>query len=87
MIMLVQGHPLDDVPDHWPIVCEMKVLGHILSCDGSVNACFGETCKNMWRSFWMGSSDLRRFHNDLKLAALSRSVSPILRYRLTLWPY
>ena len=91
MIMVADGaddHSTCD-PDIWPICTNMEALGHLLENDGSVNACFTRTVRNMWKSFFgnCSSYDAKKLPIKCRLQLLRRAVVPILRFRWTRWPF
>ena len=71
----------------WQVVQEFPVLGHILSDTGGVRACWQACRKNMWRAFW-GNCKSKLLRNDKgkSLTLLSRSVYPVLNFRVSRWP-
>ena len=76
-------------PEKYPIVENMKVLGHILQSDGGVNLCFDNTVNQMWRAFYANCAgrSAQRLSCKLRLTLLARAVLPILRCRWTRWPF
>ena len=73
----------------WPVVTAMKVLGHCLQNDGGIDACFDATVQSMWRAFYGNCVGVKTSRMSVKsrLALVSRTVTPILRYKWTRWPF
>ena len=87
--MPVIGHCPENMPEHWPISATFLALGHIISPDGSIAACFDRTVKHAWRAFWAneGAQCLKPFSLELRLKRLQTFVFPVIAYRMTRWPY
>ena len=73
----------------WPVVSQMKVLGHWLESDGGIRVCFDEAVKNAWTSFYANCAGLghSKLSVNTRLTMLSRAVTPVLRFRWTRWPF
>ena len=73
----------------WPVVLRMKVLGHWLQNDGATNFCFEESLQSIWRAFFANcaGAEVSRLSMRVRTTLLLRTVTPILRFKWTRWPF
>ena len=87
--MPVFGSCCDFVAGAWNRVECMRVLGHTLQCNGSVEDCFANSLRCAWAAFWknIGRPIFKQFSVSLKMKRLQFVVLPILAFRFTRWPF
>ena len=73
----------------YPVVTQMRVLGHYLQHDGSTVSCFQHCVNSMWRAFFQNCAG--RAASKLSVRSrcrlLNKAVLPILRFHCTRWPF
>jgi len=74
--------------ERWQLCSEFHVLGHILQDNGSTNACWTNTSKNMWKAYFANckSQTARSLPLESRLPLISRAVLPVMQHRDTRWP-
>ena len=72
----------------WQRTSEFAALGHIISSDGGVSACFRHTQRLLWKSFFANAGHKRFIAAPLKLKLrlAERATKPVWSYRCTRWP-
>ena len=79
---------LDVTIPEWKACQTFPVLGHLLSPENSTVACWSETKKALWRSFWRNAGVLDRCTTlDRKLILLRRCTLPRLEFVCPRWPF
>ena len=70
-------------------VSHMRVLGHWLQNDGSIQLHFDEALQNAWNSFYANCAGVESSKLTLKtrLLMISRAVTPVLRFKWARWPF
>ena len=91
-LILAPLHSADtevEAPAKYPVVQAMRVLGHILECDGSVNSCFENSVNCMWRAFYSNCAgkDASKLPRQHRLGLICKAVLPIVRSRWARWPF
>jgi hypothetical protein len=72
----------------WKVHDHMDLLGHRLSHNASINACWTETRAKLWAAFYANPGNKRWQHlpSHRKVVLLDRFCLPILRHRCSRWP-
>ena len=75
-------------PEKWPYVHVFNALGHSLTPDGSIRACWTKTRTIMWKAFWAnsGSASASRLPLSSRLRLIDRGVASLLGFRRSRWP-
>ena len=86
--MAAAGNLEPQPPPKWPQAETFSLLGHTLQHNGSIRACWRDTRRAMWRSFWANpaSRDGQNLSRNAKLQLLSKAVLPQLEFRCSRWP-
>ena len=64
----------------------MPCLGHLISDDGSIRACWSDAKARMWRAFWANCSRNQNLPLDRRLLLLGRAVQPVFSFKCARWP-
>ena len=91
-VMAADGYEGDDLESlahtDWRVVTSEKVLGHILTNNGSIDQDFDAMRNSMWASFWMNFKPaLQKADANIKRRFLDGSVKALGQFRWTRWPY
>ena len=88
-VMVAQGgDTTSPLPEEWDLCNEFHCLGHVLQDNGSIQACVPATVRGCWKAFWkhFGSRRYLRLTLTNRIKAMSRRVTPLVRFRGTRWP-
>ena len=89
-VLPVFNAPDDSITDDsWEVVSVMRVLGHLIDSNGSIDEDFKLTQKKMWRAFWSNAGTLSARHLPLrcKLSLLTRATRCIADQHMVRWPF
>ena len=74
--------------DSWPVRSSMRVLGHIVSDDGSWRPCWEATRRALWQGFFacVRPRGGPRLSKKARVTLIQKTVAPRLDFRLPKWP-